>query len=174
MRKFLPLTACLLAGCATPSWVPDMPDLSMPDFSSWFNPEHAIEVEEVSRANICNTAGGESQVTVVPDVNALQAWAQNHSVALEPESGKPLPNTSFAIVEYGQRPHSGYGLAVSRQGGLKNSILLLKGTFFEPSPGRWASNDASSPCVVVALPPRPYKDVRVLDQTGRVRAATEG
>lgn len=173
MRHLLPLTVCLLAGCAAPSWVPDMPDLSMPDFSSWFNPEHVIEVEEVSRADNCNTAGGESSVTVMPDLGALQSWALNHAVKLEPESAKPLPQTAFAVVEFGQRPHGGYGLAVSKQGGLKNGILLLKATYFEPSPGRWASSEPTSPCVVVSLPPREYRDVRVLDQTGRVRAATE-
>ena len=56
------------------------------------------------------------------------------------------------------------------QGGGK----LLKATFFEPSPGRWANNDPTSPCVVVSLPPRNYKDIRVIDQTGRVRASREG
>jgi hypothetical protein len=68
MRHVLPLTACLLAGCAAPSWMPDMPSVSdlVPDFSSWFNPEHAIEVQEVSRADICNTPDSESAVTVVP------------------------------------------------------------------------------------------------------------
>lgn len=171
MRKLWLLTATLLAaGCST-SWVPD---LSLPDFSSWFNSEYAIEVEEVGRANLCNSAGGEAVVTVVPNKASLQSWADGRGIKFEAANAKPLPETSYAIVEFGQRPHSGYGLAVSRQGGLKNGILLLKGTFFEPQPGRWASDEPTSPCVAVALPPRAYKDVRVLDQTGRVRAATEG
>ena len=176
MRHVLPLTACLLAGCAAPSWMPDMPAMPdlVPDFSSWFNPEHAIEVQEVSRADICNTPDSESAVTVMPDPAALQAWAQSRGVRLEPDAGRPLPQTSFAVVEYGQRPHGGYGLAVSKQGGLRNSVLLLKGTFFEPAPGRWASTTPMSPCVVVSLPPRNYKDIKVLDQTGRVRAARDG
>lgn len=167
------LAVLLLAGCAKPAWV-RVPELSMPDFSSWFTSENAIAVQEVARADICNTATGESDVNVLPDLGALKAWTLNRGFELTNTTGQPYPESPYAVVEFGQRAHSGYGLAISRQAGVKDGTLLLKGTFFEPKPGRWASNEPSSPCVVVSLPPREYRQVKVLDQTGRVRAAIEG
>lgn len=169
MRPLLPLfVAVLVSACAKPAWV------RAPDFSDWFNSENAITVQEVARANICRTVGGESVVSVLPDLASLQSWAAGRGVELVTVTGKPLPESPVAVVEFGQRPNSGYGLAVSRQAGMQGSDLVLKATFFEPTQGRWASDEPSSPCVVVTLPPREYSTVRLLDQTGKVRAGTEG
>lgn len=174
MRPFslILLTLLMLGACAKPAWV-RMPDVSMPDVSSWFNAENAVEVREMVRADACGTAGGESEVTVVPDLAALQAWAASRQVDLSTPGNQALPATPYAIVEFGQRPNSGYGLAVSRQAGMQNDVLLLKATFFEPQKGRWASTEPSSPCVLVSLPQREYRGVKLIDQTGKVRAATE-
>lgn len=173
MRPFtLILLTLLLSACAKPTWV-RMPDVSMPDFSSWFNAENAVEVREMVRADACGTAGGESEVTVVPDLSALKAWAASRNVNLDTAGNQALPATPYAIVEFGQRPNSGYGLAVSRQAGMQNDVLLLKATFFEPQKGRWASTEPSSPCVLVSLPQREYRAVKLIDQTGKVRAASE-
>lgn len=173
MRSLLILPILLLVGCAKPNWV-RMPTFSAPDFSSWFNRENAIQVEQVAQAAVCNTAGGESEVTLLPDLTALNAWASGRGVVLESFNGRPLPASPYAVVEYGQRENSGYGLAVSRQAGLKDSTLLLKGTFFDPTKGRWSSAEPSSVCVFVSLPPREFRTVKVIDQTGAVRAATDG
>lgn len=173
MRYAILLVAVLLSACAKPEWV-RMPDLSMPDFSSWFTRENAITVEEVVRANICNSITGESDVSLLRDLAALKAWALDRKIELVNLTGKPFGPGPYAVVEFGQRQHSGYGLAISRQAGVQDGTLLLKGTFFEPQQGRWASNEPSSPCVIVSLPDREYREVRVLDQTGRVRTATEG
>lgn len=157
-----------LAACTKPEWV------RVPDVSGWFDRENAVLVEEVARAEVCGTAGGESEVTVFADLNTLQNWVAGRQITLNNVTGKPLPATPYAVVEFGQRPNSGYGLAVSRQAGSRGSDLVLKATFFEPTQGRWASNEPSSPCVVVSLPPREYRSVRIIDQTGSVRAGTEG
>lgn len=167
------LFTLLLTGCAKPAWV-RVPDLSIPDFSSWFNSENAVEVKEMVRAAVCGTAGGESEVTLVPDLPALKAWASGRKVELLTVNKQALPATPYAIVEFGQRPNSGYGLAVSRQAGMRDDVLLLKATFFEPQQGRWASTVPSSPCVIVSLPLREYRVVKLIDQTGKVRAGTEG
>lgn len=167
------LLTFLTTACAKPAWV-RVPELSMPDFSSWFDSEHSVEVREMVRADACGTAGGESEVTVVPDVSALRAWASGRNVALTTVNNQPLPATPYAIVEFGQRPNSGYGLAVSRQAGMRDDVLLLKATFFEPQQGRWASTEPSSPCVMVSLPPREYRVVKLIDQSGKVRAGSEG
>ncbi|MGH8518600.1 MAG: hypothetical protein ACREUE_14200, partial [Panacagrimonas sp.] len=57
---------------------------------------------------------------------------------------------------------------------LNGGDLILKATYFEPTPGRWASDEPSSPCVVVVLPAGEYDRVRLIDQSGEVRAGTEG
>lgn len=173
MRSLLLLLPfALLAGCAKPAWI-HMPELSAPDFSSWFTRENAVTVEEVARANVCHTVTGESDLTLLPDLGALKAWAASRGVDLVSSTGKPLPETPYAIVEFGQREHSGYAVAVSRQAGLRSGTLVLKATFFEPQPGRWASADPSSPCVMVSLPALEYSGIKLLDQSGQVRAATE-
>lgn len=164
----LVLLASLLCACTKPAWV------RAPDFSGWFDSENAVMVQEAARANVCGTAGGESVVSVLPGLAGLQAWAAGRGIELTSLTGKPLEETPYAVVEFGQRPNSGYGLAVSRQAGLDGSDLLLKATFFEPVQGRWSSAEPSSPCVIVALPPGEYSRVRLIDQTGQIRAGTEG
>ncbi len=161
MRPLIPfLIAVLLSACAKPGWV------RAPDFSDWFNSENAIFVQEVARANVCGTAGGESTVTVVPTLASLQAWSTGRGIELVNVTGKPFPETPYAVVEFGQRPNSGYGLAISRQAGMNGSDLMLKATFFEPTQGRWSSDQPSSPCVVRAT----GGDGR----EQRLRAGTEG
>ena len=161
------LLASLLAGCAKPEWV------RAPDTSGWFESENSVTVQEVARANVCGTAGGESVVTLLPTLGALQAWASGRDVELMPLTNKPLAEAPYAVIEFGQRPNSGYGLAISRQAALRGDELLLKATFFEPTQGRWSSAEPSSPCVVVLLPAGEYGRVRLVDQSGGIRAGTE-
>lgn len=169
MRSHLPLLlAVLLSACAKPGWV------RVPDFSDWFTRENSVVVQEAARVDVCGTPGGESVASLIPDLPSLQGWAANRGIELVSITGKPLPEGPYAIVEYGQRPNSGYGIAVSRLAGMKEGDLLLKATFFEPIPGRWSSDEPSSPCVIVALPAGEYTRVRLIDQSGLVRADTEG
>lgn len=162
------LLATLLASCAKPAWV------RAPDFSGMFNSENEVLVQEVARANVCGTAGGESVVTLLPSLGSLQNWTTARGVEMVPTTNKPLGEAPYAVIEFGQRPNSGYGLAISRQAALKGSELLLKATYFEPTQGRWSSAEPSSPCVVVLLPAGEYSGVRLIDQSGEVRAGTEG
>ena len=161
------LLASLLAACAKPEWI------RAPDFSDWFNSENTVQVQEVARANVCATAGGESVVTLMPTLGALQTWAAGRDVELLPLTTQPLGEARYAVIEFGQRPNSGYGLAVSRQAALHGDELMLKATFFEPTQGRWSSAEPSSPCVVVLLPAGEYQRVRLVDQSGGIRAGTE-
>lgn len=159
----------MTSACAKPAW------MQAPDTSKWFSGENEeVLVQEAARANVCGTAGGESTVSVVPDLPSLEAWAASRGIELASITGKPLPESPYAVVEFGQRPNSGYGLAVSRQAAMKGPDLMLKATFFEPTQGRWSSDQPSSPCVMVTLPQREYRSVRLVDQTGKVRAGTEG
>jgi hypothetical protein len=162
------LICILLAACAKPDWV------RAPDVSTWFDGENSVTVQEVARANVCGTAGGESVVTMLPTLGALQEWASRRGVELVPLTTRPLGEAPYVVIEFGQRPNSGYGLAISRVAGRKGNDLMLKATFFEPTQGRWSSAEPSSPCVVVLLPPGEYDSVRLVDQSGEIRAGTEG
>ena len=162
------LLASLLAACAKPAWV------RAPDFSGLFNHENGVTVQEVARSNDCATAGGESVVTLMPTLGSLQAWAAERKVELVLLTTQSLAEARYAVIEFGQRPNSGYGLAISRQAALRGDELLLRATFFEPTHGRWSSAEPSSPCVVVLLPAGEYGSVRLIDQSGEIRAGTEG
>jgi hypothetical protein len=171
MRPLLTLLlAVLLSACAKPAWM----HAAAPDFSDWFDSENSIVVQEAARANVCGTPGGETVVTLMRDLPSMQAWSANRGIELVSLNGKPFPEVPYAIVEFGQRPNSGYGIAVSRMAGAKDGDLMLKATFFEPIPGRWSEAEVSSPCVIVALPAAEYSRVRLIDQTSLVRADTEG
>ena len=161
----LVFAAGLLAGCARPEWLKSAPQAPRYD--------EVIDVREAARANVCNTVAGESEVRLLADLAALRAWAASRGVELQSVSGKELPDTPYAVTEYGQRPNSGYGLAISRRAGLDDGVLVLSATFFEPSTDRWAAAEPSSPCVVVSLPTLEYTSARLLDQTGTVRATSE-
>lgn len=166
MRAFVLLAAaCVLAGCTRPAWLP------LPDTASWGKGQGvAVVVEEVARANVCNTVSDESELQVIPSVDALEGFARQRGFEWVRTSAKAWPETGYAIVEYGQRTNSGYGLAVSRDAELRGDVLILRATFFEPQQGRWASDEASSPCVAVALPAgAEFSSVSIFDQTGRAR-----
>ena len=167
------LTLTMLAGCAMPKWM-KLPSFSGDGGSSLFSGGDVVQVTEAVRNDICNTPGGESEVHLLPNLAALQSWGASRNIVLPSISGKALPDTPYAVVEFGQRPNSGYGLAVSRRAILDDGVLVLSATFFEPQQGRWADSAPTSTCVAVSLPALEYSAVRVRDQTGKVRANSEG
>ncbi|WP_420467780.1 protease complex subunit PrcB family protein [Panacagrimonas sp.] len=168
MRFLIPIIAAsLLGACAKPAWV------RLPDTSDWFSKaENLVQVEEVARANVCHSVTDEIELAVLGNVAAMQALASGRGFEWVRNSAKSLPETAYAVVEFGQRPNSGYGLAVSREAALQGDTLRLRATFFEPQQGRWAGSEPSSPCVAVSIPGGAYERIELVDQTGRVRAMT--
>lgn len=144
---------------------------SMPDFSTWFDNENAVEVAEVGRAQSCGTEGEVARVQLLPDAVAVRAWESQRGIQFSGIAGE-LPAQPYAIVEMGQRSSAGYGIAVSRQAGLKDGILLLKATFIAPRAGAMTAQVITSPCALVSLPKVEYGEVRVIDQTGKLRASS--
>lgn len=124
-----------------------------------------IEVQEVARSLQCNTAGKESRVELFTSTAAVRAWAEPRGLRL-PEV---LAEAPHVVVELGQRNTTGYGLAISRSAVLRGGLLILKGTFISPAPGRVVAQALSSPCVLVQLPPGRYSAVEVQDPAGAVR-----
>ncbi len=175
MRFSLLMAATLLcSACAKPAWV-RLPNVAAPDFSSWFSNENAVPVEEVARASQCGTSGPEPSLQLFRSLAGLQAWTSSRGIDLVSTRASALPESPYAVFELGARPSGGYGVAVSAQGGLRNDTLVLKATVFEPRKGgEWASNEPSSPCVMVSLPARSYEEVKLIDQSGLVQAQASG
>ena len=149
-----------LSACAKPAW------MRLPDFSTSGVP---TQVEEVARANVCHTVTDATEVTLLPNAEAMRAVAEQRGFEWVYNSpGKAVTEAPYAVIEYGQRPNSGYGVAVSRQALLDGNVLVLRGTFFEPQQGRWASNEPSSPCVAVSLPAGGFDEIRLIDQDGKL------
>lgn len=162
------LSTLLLTACSTSSrWVPDMPD-----FSSWFSAkENQVIVSEVDSDSYCNAPGDASALTLLADSAAVKAWEASRGVSLSGEG--ELPAGPYVVVDLGQRSSGGYGIAVSRQAGLKDDILVLRATVFEPSPGGMSTQAITSPCSLVRLPQMSFASLRLIDQTGKVRASLQ-
>ncbi|SHH22685.1 PrcB C-terminal [Hydrocarboniphaga daqingensis] len=163
------LAAALLgSACASSkSWVPQV---SAPDVSSWFTRENAVAVVEVGNDSQCNAPDGETRLQLLASADAVMQWQSSRGVALISQAA--LTPARYVVVDLGQRSTAGHGLAVSRQGGLRDGVLLLKATTFAPRPDAMSAQVITSPCALVRLPAVEFKSLRLVDQTGKVRAST--
>lgn len=157
MKYAMAFAALVLAGCS-----------SLPD---WVAREETVEVSEVARSNQCATPGAEPQLTLLADVAAVKTWEQGRGIEL---TQGLLPQGPFALVEMGERPTGGHGVAVSRIARLRSDSLVLQATFVAPRPGDITSQALTSPCVLISVPGRGYSRVELLDQDGQRRAQAGG
>lgn len=153
MKRWIVLGAALLSGCS-----------GMPGFR---DNGQAVEVTEIARTLHCGTEGEAARLSVLADRVAVQDWQQQRGVEL---SGNPLPQGPFALVEMGQRPSGGYGIAISRVATVHRDVLILHATFVSPAADAITSQALTAPCVLVSLPAQGYADVQVVDQQGSLRA----
>ncbi len=125
-------------------------------------------VEEAARNLRCNAPDAISRATLLADLAAVRLWQANRGVQFGNDA--TLAPGAYALVDMGQRPSGGYGLAVTRPAVLhEDGRIFLRGTFVEPAAGMPATAEVTSPCVLVKLPAG-VKFVRVYDQTDRLRA----
>ena len=127
-----------------------------------------LEVQEVGRSLHCNTATADAAAQLLADATAVQAWQAERALNLI--TADALTDAPYAVVEMGQRPTGGYGLATSRAAVLRGELLILVATFISPGPDSFVSQALTSPCVLVRLPPGRYSTIEVQDQSGAVRA----
>lgn len=126
-------------------------------------------VDEIVNQQYCNAPSQQTSVQVLPDAQAVKSWEAARGVSL---TQTPLPAGPFAIVDLGQRSSGGYGIAVSRRAGLKQDVLVLKATTFAPGPDETTAQVITSPCALVRLPAVAFSSLRLIDQSGAVRAST--
>lgn len=133
-----------------------------------FSSYSSLEVREVARSLQCNSGAADSAAYLFADAAGVQAWQAQRALSLA--APEVLADTPYALIEMGQRPTGGYGLAVSRAAVLRGELLILSATFVSPGPDGYVSQALTSPCVLVRLPPGRYSSVEVQDQAGAVRA----
>ncbi len=156
----------LAAGCGS---------LSIPGLSRLPGGDDDVEVSEIRRYGNCVTNGEAAAVTLLADEAALQAWQTARGIDLiAAASGGLLPPGPFAVVEHGSRATGGYGLLISRRAYQDGHNLRLTASFLSPrivsGAGEVRGNIATSPCVLVQLPPGNYDRVSVVDPSGKRRA----
>jgi hypothetical protein len=134
-----------------------------------------VHVTEIRSEVRCNSDGPQPRLTLLADEAALRAWQQARKVDLIGVDSLPSPGP-YALVEMGVRLSAGYGIVVSRQAEVRSDVLRLSASLLTPQAGQAAAQVVSSPCTLVALPPRAYRAAELFDPSGdllaRARAST--
>lgn len=152
------VTASTLMACSSATaWLPDV--------GSWFTSENQVIVSEVASASQCRATGKEASLKLLRDGAAVKAWEASRGLSLTGRT--ELPKGPYVAIDLGSRPTAGYGIAVSRQAGLRDDVLVLKATVFEPQPGAITAQVITSPCALVRIPVVDFKSMRLIDQSGR-------
>lgn len=126
-------------------------------------------VLEAARSLRCNAPDNISRVTLLKDLAAVRLWQASRGIQFGNDAA--LAAGFYALVDLGQRPSGGYGLAITRPAVLhEDGHLFLRATFVEPAAGTPASAEITSPCALVKLPAAAIQFVRVYDQSERLRA----
>ncbi len=135
-----------------------------------FSGDNPVEVRELGRSMQCGTTSDKSAVTVFADANELRQWQDQRGLKLI--DGDAVPAGPYAVVEMGQRPSGGYGVAISRKAGIRRDLVVLKGTFLSPAEGSAVAQVVTSPCVLVGLPAGFNRGVVVFNQAGEIQATS--
>jgi hypothetical protein len=132
-----------------------------------------IEVAEVRRLTVCNTAGTAAQLSPLPDIEAVRRWQTLRGVDLfgDGDAGPVLPPGPFVMIELGARNVGGYGIAIRGSAEAVDNELTLHGNFLAPAEPPMRTPMPISPCVLVALPEGSrFAALRLLDQAGDLQA----
>lgn len=129
----------------------------------------AVHVTEIRSELSCNSDGPQPRLSLLADEAAVRAWQQAHNVDLI--GADPLPSPGpFALVEMGVQLSAGYGIAVSRQAEVRDGVLRLDASLLTPDVGQAVAQTVTSPCTLLALPPRPYRAAELFDPSGTLLA----
>jgi hypothetical protein len=135
-----------------------------------FSGDTPVEVRELARSAQCGTPSEKAVATVFTDAAELRQWQDQRGIKLI--DGDAVPAGPYAVVEMGQRPSGGYGIAISRKAGIRHDLVVLHGTFISPTAGTESTQVVTSPCVLVGLPSGFNRGVVVLDQSGAIQATS--
>jgi hypothetical protein len=143
-------------------------------FEPWtLGTRQAIEVAEVRRLTDCHSQGAEARLTLLADREAVGIWQHVRDVNIV--GVDPLPDAgAYVLAELGERATAGYGLAIARQAMLSDGVVSLGASLFAPDAADPATPpQATSPCVLVALPEGRYRAAELYDPAGKLLARAD-
>lgn len=149
----------MLSGCAT-------------GISGLWSSQQPVAVSEVHRSLQCGSDMAEARLTLLDSADAVQQWANRRGLQWAGDD-RLTATGRFVMVEMGARPSGGHGLAISTAATLRGAELTLQATFFTPAPDAVVTQAMTQPCVVVQLPEMSVERIRLYDQNGTLRAATD-
>jgi hypothetical protein len=89
-------------------------------------------------------------------------------------AGIDFAKEGVLLIEMGERPTAGYALDLPPDAArIKDGRLELIVDWTEPPPDAITAQVITSPCLLVRLPRAGYREVRVIDQEGSVRAEVQ-
>jgi hypothetical protein len=111
----------------------------------------------------------QARLTLLPTVEAVETWQQAHKVDLIGVDPLPVAG-AYLLAELGPRDSAGYGLAIANQAAISGGVLGLGATLFTPDPAAPPPTEATSPCVLVALPEGNFRAIELHDPQGKLLA----
>ena len=131
-------------------------------------------VTPVYQGRHCGRSAATSQITWIQDRAQLDDVFQR--MRRTTIGAKPAPQVDFernglVLIELGQRPTAGYQMRLASQ-----RMVMDRGdgliTFSVDTPGGYAAQVMTSPCLLVAVPRGDYKGVRALSTDNAISVQT--
>lgn len=135
----------------------------------------AVPVEVIYSATQCGSQDTEEQATYIIDAATLaRSYAATRRLILSGDA--PLPVVDFSreaalLVSMGTKPTAGYGMSLPADSArLIGDRLEIHLDWQSPPRGAVVAQALTSPCLILKIPRDGYKEVRILDRVGGIRA----
>lgn len=161
LRAFCALTAAGLVGCAGPA----------PSATT-------VPVEPLYRSAHCGAPDTEPMATFLTDSESFaRAYATIQRLAVN--GGAKPPAVDFTrnaalLVSMGTMPTSGYSVSLAdKPARITGDALEITLNWQSPPRGAVVAQMLTSPCLVLRIPREGYREIRVLDHAGAIRARAD-
>jgi hypothetical protein len=114
-------------------------------------------------------------VSPQPSLTRIDSPAELEAAMARMQPGAVIGSVAFdrrrvVRIDMGVQPTAGYGVSLaSSQARVDNGILELPLRWRAPPPGAMLAQVLTSPCVLVSVPDRGYRELRAIDQNGELR-----
>jgi hypothetical protein len=138
----------------------------------------AVPVEALYRGAHCGAPDTEPVATWLTDAEALaRAYATIRRLSASGRA-KPPPidftHSAALLVSMGTMPTSGYALSLADEPArIATDALEITLNWQSPPRGAMVAQMLTSPCLVLRIPREGYREIRVLDHAGAIRARAD-
>ncbi len=154
------VTVVLVAGCRETASAPAAEPIALPltmvvAGHQCGGPSPAPSVQWIDGPDALNTAGSRN--------DEIEAFV----------SRSPIDWSRYGLVwiRMGQKPTGGFGLRLASSEALaEHGAAIVKVQWLEPRKGDYVTQMITSPCMLLKLPRSGFKEIAVVDQSGRSRA----